>query len=212
MRAIMRAALFPLTPFCRVKDIPMVTITRNQPGILGASDLVMMYQCVKDFAGPFATIVAAIAAVIVTTYFNRQQTKIAQEQANIANQKLRHDIFERQYERRYRIYCATRNLLARICRDGNVSDEDLRTYIRGTNDSVFLFDDDLPHHLGEIHNRAVAMQTFKGMIDTFPPGDKKRENCIAQSQEHFEWLVHQLEGLPDKFKPFLKLSEFRFGS
>jgi hypothetical protein len=50
------------------------------------------------------------------------------------------------------------------------------------------------------------------MMDTFPPGDKRRESCIAQSQEHFEWLVHQLEGLPDKFKPFLKLSEFRFGS
>lgn len=101
-----------------------------------------MYQCVKDFAGPFATIVAAIAAVSVTWYFARQQTKIAQEQANVAKQKLHHDIFERQYERRYRIYCAARKLLAGIGRDRNASDEDLRTYIRGTNDSVFLFNDD----------------------------------------------------------------------
>lgn len=51
-----------------------------------------MYQYVKDFAGPFATIVAAIAAVSVTWYFARQQTKIAQEQADVAKQKLHHDI------------------------------------------------------------------------------------------------------------------------
>lgn len=166
-----------------------------------------MYQCVKDFVGPFATIVAAIAAVSVTWYFARQQTKIAQEQADVAKQKLHHDIFERQYESRYRIYCAARKLLAGIGKDRNASDEALRTYIRGTNDSVFLFNDDLPGHLVEIHNRAVAMQTFKDMTDTFPPGDQRRESCIAQSHEHFEWLVRQLEGLPDKFKPFLKLKE-----
>ena len=61
-----------------------------------------MYQVFKDFAGPIATIIAAFAAVSVTWRFAWRQTQIAKEQADIAKQKL-HDVFERQYERRYRI-------------------------------------------------------------------------------------------------------------
>ena len=129
-----------------------------------------MYQVFKDFAGPIATIIAAFAAVSVTWRFAWRQTQIAKEQADIAKQKL-HDVFERQYERRYRIYRAARKLLWGIAGNRNVSNEDLRAYVLKTGDAVFLFDDDLPRQLVDIHNRAVAMQTFNKATDNFPVGD-----------------------------------------
>ena len=47
-----------------------------------------MYEIFQDFAGPFATIIAATAAVYVTAHF-------AREQAWLAKEKLRYDLFER---------------------------------------------------------------------------------------------------------------------
>src|ERR1700730_17460833 len=57
-----------------------------------------MYQAFKDFAGPVATIIAALAAVGVTAYFAWHQKRIAEEQASIAREKLRHDLFERRWD------------------------------------------------------------------------------------------------------------------
>jgi hypothetical protein len=164
----------------------------------------MMYQWFKDFAGPIATIVAAIAAVCVTGYFAWRQTQIAKEQADIAKQNLRHDVFERQYERRYRVFVAVRKFLCEIGTRRIASDEDLRAYVIGTGDAVFLFDDDFANQLKEMHDRALKLRTLEEMKDTFVVGDINRNSCIAQSSEHFMWLNHQLEGLVDMFKPFLK--------
>jgi hypothetical protein len=50
-----------------------------------------MYQVFKDFAAPVATIVAALSAVVVTAYF-------AARQAWIAEEKLRHDLFDRRLQ------------------------------------------------------------------------------------------------------------------
>jgi hypothetical protein len=92
----------------------------------------MMYQCFKDFAGPIATIVAAITAVCVTGYFAWRQTQIAKEQADVAKQKLRQDVFERQYERRYRVFVAARKLLSEVGVHRRASNDDLRAFVQET--------------------------------------------------------------------------------
>lgn len=57
-----------------------------------------MYQIIKDFSAPVATIIAAIAALSVTAYFAWHQKKIANEQADIARNKLRLDLYDRRFE------------------------------------------------------------------------------------------------------------------
>jgi hypothetical protein len=47
-----------------------------------------MYEILKDFAGPVAATIAAVAAVRVTAHF-------AGEQARLASEKLRYDLFDR---------------------------------------------------------------------------------------------------------------------
>jgi hypothetical protein len=79
-----------------------------------------VYEYLKDFAGPVATIVAAFAAVGVTWHF-------AREQARVAREKLRLDL----YSRRYRVFEAARKLLAEVAVHGTASEEDLRTFVIG---------------------------------------------------------------------------------
>jgi len=161
-----------------------------------------MYQIFKDFAGPIATIIAAFAAVSVTAYFAWHQKKVAKEQADIAREELRHDL----YERRYRVFDAARKLLCEIAVRRTASEDALRAFVIGTGDAVFLFDDDMDAQLKEIHNRALKLQTLNDVLHSMPVGDQRTET-VNQSGEHFGWLINQLEGLVDKFKPFLKLEK-----
>ena len=57
-----------------------------------------VYEFFKDFASPMAASLGAIAAVSVTIYFSRQQTKIASDQAKNAREKIRHDLFDRRFK------------------------------------------------------------------------------------------------------------------
>jgi hypothetical protein len=159
-----------------------------------------LYQIFKDFAGPVATTIAAVAAVSVTTYFAWHQKKVAKEQADIAREKLRHDL----YERRYRVFDAARKLLYEIAVHRIASEDDLRAFVMGTDDAVFLFDDDLSGQLVEIRNRAQKLQSLDQLMEPMPVGPQ-RSNFVIQGEEQYTWLAKQREGLVDLFKPFLKL-------
>ena len=50
-----------------------------------------MYEILKDFAGPGATILASITAA----YFIRRQALIAEQQANTALDQFRYNLFEK---------------------------------------------------------------------------------------------------------------------
>jgi hypothetical protein len=56
------------------------------------------YSVARDFAGPFATVVAAATAVFVTWRLGSRQATIAQQQADLAREKLRHDLYNRRFE------------------------------------------------------------------------------------------------------------------
>jgi hypothetical protein len=58
----------------------------------------LLYQIFRDFAGPIATIAAAATAVFVTWRLGSRQAEIAQQQADLAREKLRHDLYNRRFE------------------------------------------------------------------------------------------------------------------
>jgi hypothetical protein len=167
-----------------------------------------LYQIFKDFSGPIATIIAAFAAVSVTAYFAWHQKTVATEQADIAREKLRHDL----YERRYRVFDAARKLLCEVAIHRRASEDNLRAFVIDTGDAVFLFNDDLSNYLVEIRDRAQKLQSLSDLLnipDLLPVGDQRTET-VNESTQLCEWLVDQPQGgLVDKFKPFLKLEDYR---
>ena len=69
-----------------------------------------MYQILKDFAGPVATIIASITAALITYYFSSRQAQIAKQQADTALDQLRYNLFEKQYG----IYETTKEMIKYI--------------------------------------------------------------------------------------------------
>jgi hypothetical protein len=160
-----------------------------------------MYDC--DLAGPIATIIAAVAAVSVTAYFAWHQKRIAEKQADIASEKLRHDL----YERRYRVFDAVRKLLLEIARDRNASKDGLRAFLIATGEAVFLFDDDVTKHVEGIRDRAEELQSLNCDIDS-KPADEPNPDAVKQRNEHVKWILSEVDPSVDKFKPYLKLKDF----
>jgi hypothetical protein len=95
-------------------------------------------------------------------------------------------------------------LTAQIACQRIASDETLRAFVIDTGDAVFLFDDDMDAQLKEIRSRAQRLQSLDYLMEPMPVGPQ-RTNFVNQSDEQFTWLVKQLDGLVDTFKPFMKL-------
>ena len=86
---------------------------------------------------------------------------LAWQQVQIARVKLQHDL----YVRRFRVFDAARRFVANICSNGTTTDEDVRAFIVGTGDAVFLFDDALGKYLDEMRSRASEMQSRNAFLD-----------------------------------------------
>ena len=100
----------------------------------------------RDFAGPFATVLASCVAA----YFARAQVQVAKTQTNIANDKLKFDL----YERRYAIYKATKDLIeyVRLNCNGYTDPNIIRSMYIKLDESRFFFDCDIRKVLDEVHD------------------------------------------------------------
>jgi hypothetical protein len=162
-----------------------------------------MYQLIKDFAGPVATIIAAFAAVSVTGYFAWQQRKIAVEQARVAKEKLRYDLFDRRLEIFSSIFAFYD---AMISWQGSLEQIAARNrFFRAYQESGFLFNkesgiEDLLKSLNDSGMKAIGFKENKEhfkddkelmlrlfnetqdiQLRVFPDGLARLKNAMAQS-------------------------------
>lgn len=103
------------------------------------------YQFAKDFAGPIATVIAAVAATGITYLLGRNQTKIAsaqkeiaQSQRDIAYDRLKYDLFKE----RYGIYVTAKHLIEKISGNGfplGIHDPELRAMRIRLDEARFFF-------------------------------------------------------------------------
>jgi hypothetical protein len=70
---------------------------------------------------------------------------LAWQQVRIADAKLAHDLFDR----RFKVYDATRRMLVEVGRTRNASNEVIDAFTVNTAEAIFLFDDDLAKYLNE---------------------------------------------------------------
>jgi hypothetical protein len=103
------------------------------------------YEFAKDFAGPIATIIAAVTAAGITYSLGRNQTKIAsaqkevaKSQRDIAYDRLKYDLFKE----RYGIYVTAKQLIEKISGNGfpqGIRDPDLRAMRIRLDEARFFF-------------------------------------------------------------------------
>jgi hypothetical protein len=119
---------------------------------------------------------------------------VAASQMWIAREKLRIDVFDRQYNRRVAVYEVTRTLLADVFH-GTVTEDMLRDFGFKTLDAQFLFDKKMYEFLSEVRNRIAIYVDAEAH-------EQAEYRQIRASQ--LAWITAQGDqSFPARFEPFL---------
>jgi hypothetical protein len=156
-----------------------------------------MYEFFKDFAGPIATIIAAVAAVSVTAYFACYQKRIAREQ-------LRQNL----YDRSFAIYMAFHELLVAVTSSFSVNVE-LHKANAARAQSPFLLTPSIKVYLQELHNEAFKVNAQGRLLQdhNYRAGISKPDFAAQASKLSSDKLAlaNRIEELAERFKPLIEL-------
>lgn len=162
-----------------------------------------MYDVLKDFAGPVATIIAAAVAVVVTWRLGNGQLNIAKQQANTALEGLKLEL----YKKRFNIYTAALDLYqADMKKELHDIKEAEFVFIRAFRESLFLFEKQ-----DDIYDLLERVKDGHGMISAHEENKTKQstnatiaENA-AKARSEFEKLLLELESKLGKYLYFGKI-------
>ena len=135
---------------------------------------------------------------ILTLFLSIAVAIIATLQWRVADTKLRLDLFDR----RYKVYDATRKFLSVIFRDATFTDPQLFEFYAGTSDAEFLFRSDVVEYLAEIRERAIHMRTAQQLFEPLPVGDE-RSRHVETAHKDLLWFNDQITAMTKVFSPYL---------
>ena len=144
--------------------------------------------------GPIATLIVGLAVVF-----------IAWQQWKVSHAKLRLDLFDR----RYKVYEATRKFLAGILSEATFSDSQLFTFYAGTSDAEFLFDSEVVDYLAQIRKRAIDMRLHQKLYVPMGVSEEQRLSHIDKEHEQLLWLTEQITAMTKTFAPYLGFSNIK---
>jgi hypothetical protein len=123
---------------------------------------------------------------------------IAYHQLATARYRLNLDL----YEKRYRVFEATRLLAGAAIRSGAVSEEELAAFSVSIAESKFLFDSDVCEHLDEFSRNAVALHEKTVLLRDTTQTSESLEH-IRRQGDLVKWFFSQLDTSPRVFGPYL---------
>ena len=128
---------------------------------------------------------------------------IAFLQFKVAHDKLRLELFDR----RYKIYDATRRFLSVILQKATFDDSHLFEFYAGTSDAEFLFDIEIVEYLKQIRTRALDMRLKHTLYQT-AHGEERGRMIDAESKQLL-WLTDQLTAMSKVFAPYLSYAKIK---
>jgi hypothetical protein len=143
---------------------------------------------------------------IATLFLSVAVVVIAWQQWRVAKNKLRLDLFDR----RYKVYDATRKFLAVILREAKLTDPQLFEFYAGTSDAEFFFGAEVVDYLEQIRKRALHMQTAAQIFEPLPVGEE-RSSHVQKHHDDLVWLTEQITVMSKVFAPYLGFANIRLG-
>ncbi len=141
---------------------------------------------------------------IATLFLSVAVVSIALLQWRVAENKLRLDLFDR----RYKVYNATRKFLAMIVRDATFTDSQLFEFYGDTSDTEFLFRSEVVDYLAQIRKRALDMRLHQTLFEPLPVG-AERSGHVQAHHDQLSWLSDQLTDMTSVFIPYLGFANVR---
>lgn len=139
---------------------------------------------------------ALLAAIV--TWTTVQQHKLAKERFKL-------DMFEK----RFAVYKGVQEFLTIISVQGGKFDlNQLFEFRRKTQDSTFLFGNDIPQYIDQIDTKASEMMATKEEYEPLPVGQQKHE-MVEEANRLLAELIDELPKLKEVFAPYLRFDKWK---
>jgi hypothetical protein len=173
-----------------------------------------MYQLLKDFAGPVATVIAAGVAVFVTWRLGRGQQRIAEQQAATARQQantaldqLRYNLFERRYDV-YNYAIEVIMFLENAAYKEDVRATDIVPKYFGTLDNArFFFPDDICNFVRALQERCQSLAAAYEDLKRIKDGSSQRASRGKQIVDQTTQLRELRLQMPAHFEKVLQFPQ-----
>jgi hypothetical protein len=171
-----------------------------------------LYQILKDFAGPVATIIAAATAVFVTWRLGLRQAKIAEAQADLAREQLRHDLYNRRFEIFSSIFDYYNAMISWKDPPTPKQQAARQRFFRASEESVFLFTKesgipDLLKMLNDKGNEVIGHKEHPDIYKSDPARMIEQFEKVSNIQLRvFEQGLAQLRAARHPYLDFSKIS------
>jgi hypothetical protein len=142
---------------------------------------------------------------IATLFLSIAVVVIAWQQWRVAESKLRLDLFDR----RYKVYDATRKFLSVIIREARFTNSDLFEFNAGTSDAQFLFKPDVAEYLAEIRRQALHLRTTRELLKKPRITDDELARLAQAENDDLSWLGDQIIAMTKVFAPYLGFANVR---
>lgn len=149
---------------------------------------------------PLIPFLAPIATLIVGLFV----AFIAWQQWRVAESKLRLDLFDR----RYKVFEATRQFVAGIMREATFSDAQLFAFYAATSDAKFLFGEDVVDYLKQIRERSNDMRMHQQLFQPLQVGEE-RSRHVQIAHDQLLWIGEQLTEMSTVYSPYLSFSHVK---
>jgi hypothetical protein len=167
------------------------------------------YDALKDFAGPVATVIAATAAMVVTSRIGKNQVAVARSQADIAEKtwqigrdKVMLDLFDR----RMAVYDDLRNVMSEIMRHGTVETKIMFEFARAVDRIDILFGPEVGDYISDLRKELGIHHTAEVMAER-PRNEEARQAAIDRQFHSFEKLMKFFDEFPALIKGYVAMHQ-----
>jgi hypothetical protein len=157
--------------------------------ILGCTPVVIKPEYI------FATLTLMIGVFVAYTGYN---------QYLLSKGRFKLDLFDK----RFSVYKVAQVFLINIRDKTKIDMDQILKFKADTQDSVFLFDEDISNYLKTIGNKALELLEVHENLDGVPKGEDRSEMCRKQTDLR-HWLISQLPELKNKFAPYLEFKTWK---
>ncbi len=131
-----------------------------------------------------------------------ENSELERKRLSIEEYKLKLDL----YNKRFRIFEETKKILHKIVQEAHIEPIELRDFRFSTNESKFLFDNEITLFLEELKTKAFklnhAEENLKN-LNQYPVETGKRETEISKDSELTSWFNSEYENIEYRFDKYL---------
>lgn len=159
-----------------------------------------MYEHLKDFAGPLATVIAAGAAAYVAFRIGRAQADTSAGMLRATRERLALDLFDR----RWQIIEELRKAVARVLREGASDTDVFMDFARASARAEFLFGSEVIEFLKKTQKTLASLPATAMRARTENPD---RERYIDREAELITELSAFFEILDQLIRPYMAMTQ-----